>query len=142
MLVRGAPARDAAEARTRVEEVETRLRDGEPFATVQRALGDSQVAPVPFDDLPSQKLREYLGPAATRAVLALEPGGVTSPLRSGTGWQVMELVDRVPGFTPPLAEIEKEVRAELVRRAGDDALRDYLEELRLRADVRIGHTPP
>jgi parvulin-like peptidyl-prolyl isomerase len=108
---------------------------------VDEALGDAQVAPVPRDYLPASKLREYLGPTATRRALELAPGEVSDPLRSATGYHVLRLVDRAPGRVPPFEEIEAEVRAEERRRAGDRALREYLDELRERADVRVVDSP-
>jgi parvulin-like peptidyl-prolyl isomerase len=140
--VRGPPARDEGEARTRADEVVGRLRAGEPFDAVDAALGDRPVAPLPSDPLPAAKLREYLGPTATRAALELEPGGISEPQRSSAGYHVLQLLDREPGIVPPLDEIREEVRAELRRRAGDLALRDYLEELRERADLLLARTLP
>jgi hypothetical protein len=142
LLVRGAPKRSGEEAEARANEASRRLRAGEDFDAVDEQLGDPQIAPLPADYLPATKLREYLGPTATRAALALAPGEVSDPVRSATGLHVLQLVDRETGWVPPLAEIEPEVRAELRRRAGDRALRDYLEELRERADVRIAPTLP
>lgn len=140
--VRGAPARDEEEARARAGEAAARLRAGEPFEAVDEALGDRQVAPLPADLLPAAKLREYLGPTATRAALELQPGGISEPQRSSAGYHVLQLVRREPGAVPPLDEIREEVRAELRRRGGDLALRDYLEELRERADLRLARALP
>ena len=137
LLVRGRPKRSEEEADARALEASQRLRAGEDFAAVNERLGDSQIAPLPADYLPAQKLREYLGPTATRIALALEPGAVSDPVRSAMGRRVLQLVARRAGRVPLLSEIEDEVRAELRRRAGDRALRDYLDELRERADVRI-----
>lgn len=67
---------------------------------------------------------------------------MSAPVRSASGYHVMLLEDRAPGRVPPLSEIENEVRAELRRRAGDTALRDYLDELRDRADVRVAVERP
>ena len=106
-------------------------------AVVDEALGDPQVAPVPRAHLPASKLREYLGPTATHAALRLSVGEVGNPVRSSVGYHVIQIVDREPGRRPPLAEIEEAVRAEWVRRAGDRALREYLDELHDRADVRV-----
>jgi parvulin-like peptidyl-prolyl isomerase len=142
ILVRGPPQRDGKESLRRAEEAAARLRAGEPIDSVQERLGDPQVAPLPADYLPAAKLREYLGPTATREALRLAPGQVSDPVRSASGHHVLQLVDREEARVPPLAEIESEVRAELRRRAGDLALRDYLDELRDRADVRVADRLP
>lgn len=142
VMVRAEPARSEEEARARAVEAAQRLRAGEPLAAVDERLGDPPVALLPAGLLPATKLREYLGPTATRAALELEPGGVAEPVRSASGYHVLRLVAREPARVPPLAEIASEVRAELRRRAGDDALRAYLDELRERADVRVARTLP
>jgi len=140
--VRGPPARDEQDALARAVEAVARLRGGEAFEAVDEALGDRQVAPLPSDLLPAAKLREYLGPTATRTALELEPGAVSEPQRSSAGYHVLQLVRREPGVVPPLDEIREEVRAELRRRGGDLALRAYLEELRERADLRLAPALP
>ena len=78
-----------------------------------------------------------MGPTASRIASELSPGGVSDPIRAGTGWQVVVLVARDAGFVPPLESIEKEVRTEVRRRAGDEALRSYLDELRSRAELVV-----
>ena len=142
ILVRGRQGGDEAEARTRAEQAARRLREGEPIERVDADLGDAQVARIPRDYLPATKLREYVGPTATRRALDLAPGEVSDPVRSATGYHVLRLVDRSPGRVPTLAEIEDEVRAEARRRAGDRALREYLDDLRGRADVRVAKSLP
>jgi parvulin-like peptidyl-prolyl isomerase len=137
LLVRGEPLRSEEEARSRAGQAVTRLRAGEDWAAVEEALGDAQVAPVPRDLLPPPKLREYLGPTSADAASRLEVGGISDPQRAATGYQVLQLLERAPGFAPPLAEVESEVRAEMRRRAGDRALREYLDDLREEADVRV-----
>ena len=59
-------------------------------------------------------------------------------VKGGRTWYVVRVIDREPARTPPLDEVEEEVRAEMLRRAGDDALRSYLNRLRDDADVQIG----
>jgi hypothetical protein len=133
-------SRDGEEGRA--VEAARRLRAGEDTETVRSSLGDPEVAPLPDELLPPAKLREYIGPTALRVALELEPGGVSEPLRSPEGIQVIRLVEREAPSVPGLAEIEPEVRAELRRRAGDAALRGYLVELRERADVRLAPDLP
>jgi parvulin-like peptidyl-prolyl cis-trans isomerase-like protein/SurA-like protein len=141
VFVRADPVRSEADARARAEQAMQRLRAGEPLDRVQAELGDPQVAVVPRDLLPAAKLREYLGPTAARAASELEVGAVSEPQRSASGFHVLQLLQREPGATPPLAEVEGEVRAELRRRSSERALRDYLDDLRARADVRVRSDP-
>ena len=136
ILVRAEPTRDDAQARARADEAASRLRAGEPFAEVEQALGDPQVAVLPADPLPLSKLREYLGPTATRAAESLSPGDVAAPVRSNAGYHVLVGLAREPGDVPPIDEIREPLRAEMRRRAGDAALRAYLDDLRRRAEVR------
>ncbi len=114
-----------------------RLRAGEPIEHVRRDLGAAEIAPLPDALLPPAKLREYLGPTAVRVAMELEPGGVSEPVRSATGYHVLQLVEREVSRIPRLDEVEMEVRAEYRRRAGERALRSYLDGLKRSADIRI-----
>ena len=124
-------------AQARAVEAVRRLRDGEDVATVRAALGDTEVAPVPDTLLPVDKLGDYLGPTAARTALTLAPGEVSEPVRSGAGFHVVQVIERQADYTPPFDDVRAEVLAEFHRRAGDRALRTYLDELRTRADVRV-----
>jgi hypothetical protein len=130
LWVRGQNAERAAAAATR-------LRTGEDFTAVAQALGDPPVAPLPDAPLPATKLVEYAGPAALEALRTLAPGGVSDPLPAAGGLQVLMLVAREPGAAAPFEAVEEEVRAEWRRRAGDEALRRYLEGLRGSAEIRV-----
>ena len=83
------------------------------------------------------KLREYIGPSALEAVLELAPGEISEPVRSGMGVHLLRLIDATPATQPSFEEIEPQIRSEWVRRAGDRALRDYLDQLRADGDVQI-----
>lgn len=106
------------------------LRAGESFESVREQHGDEEISPLPDGLLPALKLREYIGPTALRTAMGLEVGAVSDPVRSGTGVHILELVDQEPSRTPPLDEIEEQVRSEWRRRQGDRALRAYLDGLR------------
>lgn len=134
--------RMAEDAVVRAREAADRLRAGEPFAAVRRALGDAEVAPLPEGPLAPAKLQEYLGPTAVRAVLQLAPGEVSNPVRSAGGYSIFLLIDREVERIPPLDEIVSEVRAELRRRAGDRELRVYLDTLKERATIKVASVLP
>lgn len=135
LWVRGEPARAPGDADARAREAVAALRGGEDFDAVARRLGDVMVAPLPDGYLPPAKVREYVGPAVAAAATALQPGEVTEPIASGGGVYVAWLIDREAGQRPPLLEIEPQVRAEMKRRAGDDAVRAALERLRREGEV-------
>ena len=126
---------DDAQVAAKAEQARARLVAGESLASVRKALGDSEVSPVPDASLPPAKLREYIGPTALRRVMELEVGEISAPVRSGTGYHVFDLLEREEARIPAFEEIRDQVRNEWVRRAGDRALRAYLDELRDRAQV-------
>jgi parvulin-like peptidyl-prolyl isomerase len=142
LRVRAREGESEEAALERARRAAERVRGGEPIAGVDDELGDPQVAPLPDALLPPLKIREYLGPTALRHLLELEAGQVSEPLATPAGLWVLEVVEREPSRTPPFAELRAEVRAEWRRRAGDRALRSYLDELRDRGDVRVREPLP
>ena len=123
------------DAEPRLAEIVRRLANGDRLHDGRDALGDAALPPVPDALLPRRKLREYLGPTVVRAVAALEPGAVSEPIRSGTDWHVVRLIAREGASLPELDTVAEAVRAEWRRREAETALRDYLDELRVRAEL-------
>ena len=130
-------AADAPSAEARARAAAASLRAGEDFAGVRARLGDPEIAPLPDALLSPAKLLDHLGPTALRAALELEAGAVSDPVRSATGYHVLQVVEREAEWVPPREEIGDEVVAEYRRRRGERALRAYLDGLRARADVEI-----
>ncbi len=130
-------AADAPSAEARARAAAASLRAGEDFAGVRARLGDPEIAPLPDALLSPAKLLDRLGPTALRAALELEAGAVSDPVRSATGYHVLQVVEREAEWVPPREEIGDEVVAEYRRRRGERALRAYLDGLRARADVEI-----
>jgi parvulin-like peptidyl-prolyl isomerase len=141
VFVRTAAASDPA-AQTRAQEAARRLRSGESFAAVIAELGDAPIAAIPDAPLPPAKLRDYLGPTALQTVLALADGEISDPVRSADGYHVLQVAERQPDSLPPLGDIRPQVLAEFRRRAGERALRLYLDDLRNHSDVRVVEPPP
>lgn len=129
-------------ARARADQAAQRMRSGEPLEKVAAEVGDAEVAPIPDTLLPPAKLREYLGPTASRTAFELAKGAVSDPVRSADGYHVLEVVERDSTTVPPLAEIEPQVRDELRRRSSDTALRKYLDDLRARANIVLAPGTP
>jgi hypothetical protein len=137
LWIRAAPDRSAAEALARAESAVARLRAGEAFDLVARALGDPPVAPIPDSLLPPAKLREYVGPTALGIVDRLAIGDVSDPLVMKSAVRVFLLVDRERSVAPEIEAIPNEVRAEMKRRAGDESVRALLDRLREGAELEF-----
>jgi parvulin-like peptidyl-prolyl cis-trans isomerase-like protein len=134
--------RPESEARARADDALRRLRAGEPLATVRAALGDDETAPIPDTLLPIEKVREYVGETAARAVANLDGGTTSDVVRSSMGFHVLQVLERTDPEVPPYDAIVDRVRAEWRRRADDAALRAALDDLRRGAKVRITEALP
>lgn len=128
---------DADGPKRRASEAAARLRADDDLAAVADELADAWIVPMPDGLLPPTKLREYLGPTPTLRAIELEAGDTSEPVPAGRSWFVLRMVDREPEISPPLDEVEGEVRSEMQRRAGDFALRSYLDGLRESAQVHV-----
>ncbi len=128
---------DAPAAIERARQAAARLRAHEDFASVQAALGDAELAPLPAAPLPVAKLVDYLGPTAARTATLLAVGEVSDPVRSNNGVHVLQVTERQADSAPAFEEIKPQVLAEFRRRASEQALRAYLDELRARAAITI-----
>ena len=134
--------RPESEAFRRAAEVAKRLRAGEEPGEVERALGDSQTAPLPGGPVALETVRQYLGPSAAQALATLEPGAVSDPVRGSVGYTVLRLRERQGGETAPFEEVRDQVRAEWLRVQGEKALSVYLEQLRADGAVEAQLPPP
>jgi hypothetical protein len=128
---------DAAE---RAEQAVARLRAGENPSEIESRLGDSQVSPLPDGMLPPSKVRDYVGPLILQTLEALPINEWSEPIESGGGFDVSRVIDREPRIVPTFEQVEALVRQDLKRRRGDQALRDYLDELRTRTPVAINES--
>jgi hypothetical protein len=95
----------------------------------------TNVVTAPEALLPASKLEQYLGPMVLQAALTLPVGGTSQPIASTGGYHVVHVVEREDDVVPPFETVRAAVRAEVVRRQGETALREYLERLRGEADI-------
>jgi parvulin-like peptidyl-prolyl isomerase len=129
-------------AQARAQQATRRLRAGEDFAEIRQTLGDPEIVALPDALLPLAKLVDYVGPTAARAAASLDAGQVSEPVRSSTGFHVLQLLDRQADAAPALEEIRAQVVAEYRRQAGEQALRSYLNDLRARAKIELSGKLP
>jgi hypothetical protein len=123
-------------------EASARLREGESIEAVAEELGASPSPSMPEGLLPPAKVREYLGPTPTRTALGLNAGEVSDPVRVASAYFVLQMVARTAPASPSLTRVAPQVRAEMRKRAGDEQLKEYLNMLRNRAEIRLPPSDP
>ena len=122
--------------RQQAEKATQRLRANEPFEIVNKELGNEPVLRLPADPLPPEKIQEYLGPTVTQTLLTLNPGQISAPVRSGTGYHVLVLRDRQLGTVSPFETIRELVIAQYRRAAGEKAVAAYITDLKKHAHIQ------
>jgi parvulin-like peptidyl-prolyl isomerase len=137
LFVAAQPIRTPEAAEQRARLAVDRLRAGESFAAVRAALGDRPAAELPEGFLTPVELRRYLGPTAAQTALGLRAREVADPVRSTAGFEVLQLVESRSSAAPAAQEIDDTVRAEWRRRAEEEALRRYLDDLRADATIAV-----
>ena len=128
---------DPARTLARAESARLALNSGETFEDVRVQWGEEEISPIPDTLLPALKLREYIGPTALAAAEGLQINEVSEPILAGGGVRLIRMIDRSDREQPPLNAIRQQVENEWRRRAGDRALRAYLDQLREEVDVQV-----
>lgn len=107
----------------------SRLEAGEDFALVAREEAGLDAEVLEIEPLTRPQLTRDLGAEIAAAVFAAARGSATAPLQSPLGWHIVEVAEIEPGRTPPRAEIEETLRAEMALERAVDALFDLANRL-------------
>lgn len=121
----------------RAQQAYEALADGKPLDEVLRQYADQAIVDVPDSLLPPHKLRDYIGPALLDVALELQAGQISTPQRGQNAYVILIVLDKELQADLKLEQVREQVIAEYQRRAGDQALRDYLDRLRAESDIRI-----
>ena len=87
--------------------------------------------------LPANKLEDYLGATATRFALEAPLGEISPVLAATGGYRLLRVVERKPPRARAFAEVREQVLNEYRRRAGERAVRGFLDERRARAHIVV-----
>jgi parvulin-like peptidyl-prolyl isomerase len=83
-----------------------------------------------------------LSPEIRQASAALKPGETSEPVETRYGYHLLKLEERRDKEQRPLEEIRSEVRERLQLMHLEEALDEYMRELRQRAYIKIFPVPP
>ncbi len=123
VLARVAPGGDEAAAKKKIEDAKARVQKGEDFAKVAAALSEDEntrnrggeigfVSEGLFDE------------AFASAALALEKGQLSDPVRSASGWHLVQAEEVVPAKQVPLEAARPQIARELLVKDRAKALAD------------------
>jgi len=126
---------DEVTARARADAARAALLDGQSVAQVEAEFGDGQIVRPPDGLVPAAKLRDYVGPTVLAAALGLDAGDVSEIIETPTAFHLFRVMNVERSAVPPLDRVKPQVLDEYRKRKGDEALRDYLEWLKSRADL-------
>ena len=116
-----------------------RISGGLSFSKVSQSLSgsDGNILVVPAVTMPLTELREYFGPGVVAAVKQLKQGGITRPISTLSGSEILFVNDYVQGKPPRLGEMREIVEQTYLQTEGEKALQDYLAGLRRKAAISI-----
>lgn len=132
VLARVAPGADDAAARKKIDEAAARVKKGEDFAKVVQALSDDENTKARGGEVGfvSEGLFDE---AFVKAAFALSAGQVSEPVRSASGWHLLQAEEVVPAKQVSLDDARLDIAKELLvkeraRSLADGKARAALEE--------------
>lgn len=124
----------------RAYEARERLWHGESWASL-REVSDDPGAPLPGGWLPPYKLRDILGDTAARCAVMMDPGQLSEPIPGAGGHRILGVLARREGPRRSLERDRSLVVAAWRRERAEEALRQFLDQLRSDAQVVTGGSP-
>jgi peptidyl-prolyl cis-trans isomerase SurA len=124
-----------ADAQTKANDIETKLRAGADFAQLARTMSDGTTA-AEGGDMGTYK-RGQLGSVFEEATFPLKVGDVTQPIRTKQGFVIMKVVAHAPGGVPAYKDVENDVEQTFFMSRMEPAIRDYLTQMRDDSSIEI-----
>jgi len=132
---KGGRKRAEERLRTKAESVLRQLRNGGDFAALARQYSDG----------PSAETGGLLGtfqpgellPGFEEAAAQLQPGQISDVVRTRIGFHIIRLEARQAAGMKPFAEVQEELKLEILRDKTERKYQEWLESLRQQAYIKI-----
>lgn len=136
-VAENAPADQVDAARKKAMEALKKVRGGEDFGNVARAMSDDAMSKEKGGDLGFFR-RGVMVPKFEEAAFALQPGEITKePVRTPFGFHIIQVTDRKAERVKPFEEVQDQIRESLRNRNTFKARRELVEQLRRDGKVEI-----
>ncbi len=110
-------------ARKKIEEAKARVQKGEDFAKVAAAMSDDANTKDRGGEIGFVS-EGLFDPAFASAALALEKGQLSDPVKSASGWHLIQAEEVVPAKQVPLDQARPQIARELLLKERAQALAD------------------
>ncbi len=121
-----APEDKVAAAKTKIDEVAAKLKDGGNFAELAKEYSEGPTGPN-GGDLGWVKIGTMVKPFET-ALFALKKGDISEPVRTQFGWHLILAEDRKEPGVIPLEQVRDEVRQKAAEENAADILHDNVDQ--------------
>ncbi len=128
-------ATQVSEAEKKADGIESRLKSGADFATVAKA--DSAGPTASEGGRLGDYKRGDLPKVMEDATFNLNPGQVTSPIRTKQGWLILEVTEHNKGGVVPLVDVTNDIQEKIGMTKMEPAMRAYLAKLRDEAAIFV-----
>jgi peptidyl-prolyl cis-trans isomerase D len=117
-----------AKARRRAQDLLARLQAGEDFATVAKQHSQDALSAASGGEL-GFIARGDLDPAVETALFSLKKGGISDPVKTGLGFQIIQLVDVRPAKRRPFEKVRADVARDFRRHEAQERFLGQVEQL-------------
>jgi parvulin-like peptidyl-prolyl isomerase len=134
VIPKGATADEQTAAKARLESIQVRLKEGASFEALvkEHSSAPSRATGGDLGWLPKGVLR----PSLEEAALALKPEEISAPLETDKDFYLVQLVASELEAVRPFEEVRESLLEKLQEPKAQNAIENYLGNLRTRANIR------
>ncbi|MBK9796949.1 MAG: peptidyl-prolyl cis-trans isomerase [Holophagaceae bacterium] len=134
VIAKGAGAEDQAAARKQMETIQAELKGGKPFEELAR-LHSTSPSKATGGDL-GWMSKGFLRGSIEEAALKLKPEQVSAPIETDKDLYLVQLVALEDAPMKAFAEVKPKILEKLQEPKAQNAIEQYLSNLRMRANIR------
>ncbi|GAM08555.1 chaperone SurA [Geobacter sp. OR-1] len=127
---------DLAKIRAKADKVLTEAQGGADFTELAKKYSDDPNVSTDGGELGTFKKGDLL-PEMEAVVLKLNPGEVSAPVRSKSGFHIIKLEKKFLGDIKPFDDVKGEIEESLYRKKSEERFNQWVSELRKGAAVEI-----
>ncbi len=131
-----ARAIDVAKLRERATALKTAIDGGKKFEDVAKESSDDAVT-APFGGHLGKRMPGDIPAILDRVFLDLEPGEITGPIKTPSGFHIVKLASREDVGVKPFDQVKDVIIGQLTQKEMDRQQKIWLKELRRRAFINI-----